>query len=201
MAHNRPITIAAIAILIATTGCESQDTRLAEFAEHAIDQQARQNEEVAQQSEQVVRQSGELAQAAHQLVEQDATARRELIAAQSEFHARVDRERRDLNTQRRELNDQQRAAASAVVREPVIVQAILTAAFLFAALLPLLVTCYALSRLPVGAADDGPVLVDALIHELSAGRDNDGHTNALPQTAPALLDGRAPNSDGASQQP
>ena len=61
-----------IVTLILTSGCESRDQRLADFAGQALDQQARQNEEMARQSEQVAQQSMELAKAAHSLVEQDA---------------------------------------------------------------------------------------------------------------------------------
>ena len=160
-------TATLIVTLILTNGCESRDQRLAGFAEQALDQQARQNEEMARQSGQVAQQSGELAKAAHKLVEQDAQARRELIQAQTDLQSQLHEERTGLDAQRQELHAEQRDVAAAAVREPVIAQAIVVVGLLLATLLPLLVTAYALRRLP----DPGPgdtFVAEALLENLDA---------------------------------
>jgi hypothetical protein len=137
-----------IAIVILSAGCESRDERLAEFAGHALDQQASQSEAIARQSQQVAHQSSELAEAAHKLVEQDAQARRELIQAQADLQSQFSDERTGLDKQRDALHAEQKAVAAAAIREPLIAQAVVVAALILAALLPLLVTAYALRRLP-----------------------------------------------------
>jgi hypothetical protein len=156
-----------IVILVLATGCESRDQRLADFAGQALDQQARQNEEMARQSEQVAQQSNELAKAAHSLVEQDAQARRELIQAQTDLQSQFHEERTGLDAQRQELHAEQKAVAASAIREPMIAQAILVVGLLLATLLPLLVTAYAIRRLP----DPGPsdtFVAEALIESLDA---------------------------------
>src|SRR3954466_16325846 len=133
---------------VTMTGCDSNDERLARYAQRATEQQARQNERIAQQSEAVARQSQELASAAHQLVEQDAVARRELLDAHAKLQAPHQSERSALARRRDELEGERKAFAQASVRDPIIARALLTAALALAALLPLLVTVYALRRLP-----------------------------------------------------
>jgi len=132
--------------------CKSPDGRLADFAQRASDEQARQNHRMAQQSEAMTRQSQELTAAAHKLVEQDAAARRELIQAQDSFRRETHDERQELDRQRAVLEADRSAAATAAVRAPVVAQALLSGGLLLAALLPLLVTAYALKRLPVEQA-------------------------------------------------
>jgi hypothetical protein len=148
-------------------GCESRDQRRADFAGRALDQQAKQNEEMARQSEQVTKQGNELAKAAHSLVEQDAKARRELIQAQTDLQSQFHEERTGLDAQRKELHAEQKAVAASAIREPVIAQTILVVGLLLATLLPLLVTAYAIRRLP----DPGPgdtFVAEALIESLNA---------------------------------
>jgi hypothetical protein len=157
----------ALTILIGLAGCNTPDQRLAEFAEQASDQQARQNEAIARQSEQVARQSAELAAAAHDLVEQDAAARRDLLEAQGVNQQQFREQEAALDQQRQLLHAERREAAEAAVREPLIAQAVVVAALILATLLPLLVTAYALRRLPdVGAGER--LLTDALVEDLTA---------------------------------
>lgn len=158
---------------IVTTGCESQDRRLAQYAQRATEQQARQNERIAEQSEAVARQSQEVAAAAHKLVEQDAAARRDLIQAQEKLQHDNRSERSSLDNQRQQLVEERKAAAQAAVRDPVIAQAIITAGIFLAALLPLLVTLYALRRLPERHPTDellDDALLQGLIDESTGGR-------------------------------
>jgi hypothetical protein len=140
---------------IAIVSCESPDQRLVDYAQRASDQQARQNERMAQQAETVARQSQEVAGAAHDLVEQDAAARRELLHAQEKLQHQLQVERSALDRQREAVDVERKAAAQAAVRDPVIARALITAGLILAALLPLLVTVYALRRLPTpGPAEE-----------------------------------------------
>ena len=152
--------VVALAGLIAMTGCDPPDQRLVDFAEQATEQQAR-------QSEQVARQSREIASGAHDLVEQDAAARRELLEAHARNQEQYREQQVAIEQQRQQLHDERREAAQAAVREPVIAQALIAVALILAALLPLLVTVYALRRLPeTGAAED--LLTEALLEDLAA---------------------------------
>ena len=80
------IAIFPTLLLLTVIGCsdtpDMRDQRLAEFAEQAVKEQARQNDRMADQSQAVVEESHQLAETAKELVEHDAEARRELIAAQ-----------------------------------------------------------------------------------------------------------------------
>jgi hypothetical protein len=142
----RPVPV--LLTLILMTGCSSRDERLAEYAERASAQQARQNESMARQSEQVAKQSAEVASAARELVNQDATARRELLHAQEQLQQQHHEQQSGLDQQRQELHIEREAAIKAAQREPVIAQALIVVGVILAALLPLLLTCYALRRLP-----------------------------------------------------
>jgi len=184
-----------IVTLILTIGCESRDEQLADFAGQALDQQARQNEEMARQSGQVAQQSTELAKAAHSLVEQDAQARRELIQAQTDLQSQFHDERTGLDAQRKELHAERKAVAGSAIREPVIAQAILVVGLLLATLLPLLVTAYALYRLPDLSSQEA-LLSNTLLEDLVA---------LSPRSAPSgeqdpgLPDASAPRLPGAEQ--
>ena len=140
--------------LLAVASCESTDRRLAEFAQRAHEQQAQQNQRLAEQSSAVVKQSQEVAAAAHDLVEHDAVARRELLEAQQHWQQQTHVERADLDRQRREVDNERKLAAQAVIRDPVIGQAIVTVGLALAALLPLVLTAYALRRLPERSASE-----------------------------------------------
>ena len=169
MAQTKLVGRGLLAVsLILAIGCESRDERLAEYAKQAMDQQARQNEQMAQQSQAVARQSQELASASKQLVEQDAIARRELLQSHERLEGGLDEQRSTLDHQRQDSQTERQAVAAAAIREPVIAQAIVVVGLILAALLPLLVTAYAIRRLP----DPGPsdtLLAETLIENLDAG--------------------------------
>jgi len=174
-------------------GCESKDERLANFAEKSVQQQAHQNDEIARQSQEVASHSRELAEAAHALVEQDAASRRELIEAHAQFQTQVEGQRRRLDEQHEQLRSEQKSLATARVREPIVAQAILVSGMVLAALLPLIVTAYALRRLPATAASDEELLTDALLQELavqqSISANEDAPAAALPRANRPLLPG------------
>lgn len=189
-----------IVIVSLMTGCESRDQRLSEFAERATAQQARQNEAMARQSEQVTRQSQELAQAAHELVEQDATARRELIQAHERAQDQLQERQAGLDLQRQELHVERTEAAQAAVRDPVIAQALIVTGLILATLLPLIVTAYALRRLPDPSPGEA-LLAHALLDDL-APRPTEmplpRSPDALPAGAPAP---RIPGPGGVAADP
>jgi hypothetical protein len=88
-----------------------------------------------------------------------------MIQAQSELQSQLHEERAGLDHQRQELHAERKTVAAAAVREPVIAQAILVVGLVLATLLPLLVTAYALRRLP----DPGPsdtFVAEALLEDL-----------------------------------
>src|SRR5687768_16923662 len=103
MVPIRLLALLKILTLIAITSCESQDRRLAEYAQRATDQQARQNKQIADQAQAVARQSEVLASAAHDLVVQDAAARRELIQAHDKLQSQNQVERTMLDRQREQV--------------------------------------------------------------------------------------------------
>jgi hypothetical protein len=148
MKQKRRAALLLTLMAIAIVGCDSPDRRLSEFAQQATDQQARQNERIAEQSQSVARQSQQLASAAHDLVEQDAAARRDLFQAQDKLQQQNHAERSVLDQHREQVEAVRQAAAKAAIHDPIIAQAIITAGLILAAMLPLLVTAYALRRLP-----------------------------------------------------
>jgi hypothetical protein len=191
---TRRAELRLILMVMAIAGCDSQDRRLAEYAQRATDQQARQNERMAQQAEAVARQGQEVAAAAHNLVEQDAAARRELIQAQDRLHQQNHVERSRLNHQREQVEAERKAASAAAVRDPVIAEAVVTAGLILATLLPLLVTIYAIRRLPERSPVD-ELLSDTLLQGLVTGQ-SAGHLPASPPQP--LADSFPPRIDGRS---
>ena len=156
-----------LTILIAMIGCDSQDGRLAGYAERATAQQARQNEAIARQSEQVAKQSQELASAARGLVEQDAASRRELLHAQEQLQQQHHDQQSGLDQQRQELHAERQAAIRAASREPVVAQALTVFGIIMVTLLPLAVTAYALSRLPDSSPSEA-MLTNGLWDDLAS---------------------------------
>jgi hypothetical protein len=182
--HRAPAIIA----LMLATGCESQDARLADYAERAREQQVRQNERMAEQSQAVVQQSERLTSAAQQLVEQDAVARRDLLQASQQLSQQNQAERAALNRQQAQLAADRQSAAVAALRQPLIAEAVLTTGLILAVLLPLLVTAYALRRLPEKDPAE-QLLVEHVWDELISERAAD-HLSA--PTFPALTAGDPP---------
>ena len=200
LAHPTRLLLTLTGIAIA--GCESPDRSLADFAQRASEQQARQNERLAAQSEAVARQTQEVVAASHKLVEHDAAARRDLLQAQDKLQEQSHRERSDLNRQRAQLDAEKNAAAAAMVRDPIIARAIITAGLIGAALLPLLVTVYALTRLPEQRPVD-ELLGDALLAELVTG-DPPGRLprpSLPPLPQPALPSPSPPRLDDSEDGP
>jgi hypothetical protein len=155
-----------VALMILVTGCETRDERLANLAQQALDQQAQQNDALARQTLQLSEGNRELATAAQALVEQDALARRELLEAQSQLQTQLQQERSDLDSQRAALHAERSVAAITARRDPVIAQALLASGLIVVTVLPLLVTAYALCRLPDHGASE-MLLETALLDDLT----------------------------------
>jgi hypothetical protein len=193
MPQNMALKTAAILkglTLTLIASCDSQDRRIAEYAQRAAEQQARQNERMVQQSEAITKQSQEVTSAAHKLVEQDASARRDLIQAQDKLQEQYHAERLNLDRQRQQLDTERKAAAQAAVRDPVIAQAIITAGLFLAALLPMIVTLYALRRLPEQRPVDellGDPLIDSIVTGAIGAANNDGRASLPDSAIPPLL--------------
>jgi hypothetical protein len=165
IAAHRAAILMTVLPLIAS--CESGDTQLAEFARQAAQQQAQQQERMAHQSEAIVKQSQEVTAAARELVQQDAVARRDLIEAQDKLQKQSHLERVSLDNQRQQLDAERKAAASAAVRDPIVARAIVSGGLILAALAPLLVTLYALKRLPEQRPMDdllGETLIQSVVN-------------------------------------
>jgi hypothetical protein len=171
-------------IQVVMAGCESNDKRLTEFAERATAQQAQQNKHLAEQSQAVARQSQELTSAAHELVDKDAAARRELIQAQEKLQEQIHIERVGVDRQREELHNERKTVAAAAAREPLIAQALFVVGMMLAALLPLLVTAYAIRRLPESSAAS-ELLVDDLLEDLL--REHRARPQLSGYTVPSLV--------------
>src|SRR3569623_424417 len=110
----RPASRARLLLLLSTmliASCSSEDHRLADYAERATQQQARQNVRIAQQAEAVAQQTKELSSAAHELVAQDAAARRDLIQAQEKIQEQIHAERTNVDRQREQLDVDRKTAA------------------------------------------------------------------------------------------
>lgn len=199
----RAVAPLKLMMLIVMASCESQDRRLAEYAQRAAEQQARQNDRIAQQSEAVVKHSQEVTAAAHDLVEQDAAARRDLIQAQDKLQQQSQNERVSIDRQRQQLDAERKSAEHAAVRDPVIAQAIITGGLIVAALLPLLVTLYALRRLPEQRPVDellGDTLLESLLTNASADPALDG-PSLLDCTEQSLVGPTEPNTAGGDPPP
>jgi len=169
-----------VTTVILMSGCESRDEQLADYAQQATQQQARQNEAMAKQSQ-------ELASAAHELVEQDATARREMIQAHERVQDQLQEQQAGLDQQRQVLHVERKEAAQAAVRDPIIAEALIVTGLILATLLPLIVTAYALHRLPDHSPTEA-LLANALLDELATlptGLPGPGQTSALPPNVSA----------------
>jgi hypothetical protein len=169
-------SLSGLAILIPTGGCDSRDRRLADYAARATAQQARQNEQLAEQAQTVARHSQQLTAAAHDLVEQDAATRRELLQSQQLMQQHMLSESAALERQRERLDGE----------------------LSIAALLPLLVTAYALRRLPEPAADE--LLLRSLIRSLEAPAPRIVPTGLPEDDRPGLPCSTRPRHDRRSER-
>ena len=127
----------SLLLLTSLAGCDSSDHRVTRMAE----QQARQNEALAQQHQQI-------ASATRTLIEADKQAREDFSA----MSQRLQQEQSGINQGRDTLEAERREIASQRYRDPVIAGAILNLGLLVACLLPFLVCLYVLRALTADAS-------------------------------------------------
>ena len=147
-------TILAVIPTLVISGCESDDERLARFAEQSVSQQAQQNRDVAAQHKEVAR-------TARALVEADTKSRADFGRFASELHA----ERQEIASQRHALESERVQLATQRIREPVIAGAIQTLGILVVCALPLVVALYVLRAVSSNAADEA-ALSELLVGEI-----------------------------------
>jgi hypothetical protein len=146
-------------VVMCVIGCSSSDERYVELSQQSVARQAEQNRQMAQQSQQV-------AEATHELVRADARARAEMTEAQRSLEEGVQAARGKLDHERDKLELDRQALAKAKEREPIIANAIWSAALLVAALLPLVLGIYLIRT--VGTDEPSHDLAELLVHELTS---------------------------------
>jgi len=167
-------------------GCD-RDSQLAAYAERARQEQARQNERMAEQSATVLRQNEQLAKASQDLVGHDAAARRELLESQAALQAEFQMSAAAIDRQREQLAREREQSRQAALREPLVAEAVSGAALLLAALLPLLIAAYALTRLPPHTPGESWLLAELNQQEFWAGMRSSNDQPLPPSLARAGL--------------
>lgn len=147
------IIVPAIALVLTIVGCESDDERLARFAEESVDQQAQQNKAVAAQHQ-------DIAKATRVLVVADAQSRADFAKLTGELHA----QRKELDAQRDALENERRVIATQRLRDPVIAAAIKDLGLLCLCSLPLVVAFYVLRTISNSTKDE-TALNELLVEE------------------------------------
>lgn len=165
------IAIVPILLLLTVIGCsdtpDMRDQRLAEFAQQAVKEQARQNDRMADQSQAIVEESHQLAQTAKELVESDAEARRELIAAQQELTSQVNDQQATVDAGREQLEQDRREIAEQRHRDPIVATAIQNIGLTLACLLPLIVAVYVIRQMQSQDPDHAAV-AEMLVLEVTS---------------------------------
>ena len=165
------IAIVPILLLLTVIGCsdspDMRDQRLAEFAEQAVKEQARQNDRMADQSHAIVEESHQLAETAKELVAHDAEARRELIAAQQELTSQLNGQQSAIQTGHQQLEQDRREIAEQRHRDPIIAAVIQDFGLAIACLLPLLVAVFVIRQMQSQEPDHAAV-AELLVLELTA---------------------------------
>ena len=154
---RRPLLGLLIPLLLG--GCGPPHNELTPVVEEMTRRQAAQQEAV-------VRQSQDLSKASQQLVESDAQARRELAKWQAEVQSQIESERQAVDQERDSLEGERREIARQRHRDPLIAAALIQAATLLVAIMPLVLVLFLL-RAARNEPADIP-LAELLVHELSA---------------------------------
>ena len=164
------ITSVTLLILLGMAGCsrpDMRDQRLAEFARQSMEQQAKQNDRIAEQSKAVVEESQKLAEATKELVAHDAQARQELIAAQERLTTQLNQQRATIDAGRDQLEQDRKEIAEQRHRDPVVAAAIQNVGLILACLLPLLVAVFVIRQMRSDEPDDAAI-AQLLVHELTS---------------------------------
>ena len=148
-----------IPLLLLAASCSSDaDERLGQLAHQSLENQAKQNEQMARQSQQVT-------EASRDLVAADATARKEMIEAHGTLQQQLQTERSDLDRQHEDLERDRRETAATRNRDPIVAGAIITVGVLLACALPILLCFFVVRALSQENPDDavGNLLVQELV--------------------------------------
>lgn len=155
--HPLPTLLILIPLLL--EGCGPPHNELTPVVEELSRRQAAQQEAV-------VRQSQELSKASQQLVESDAQARRDLAKLQAEVQSQIESERQAVDQERDSLEGERREIARQRHRDPLVAAAVIQAATLLVAVLPIV-----LILLLLRAARNEPAevpLAELLVLDLAA---------------------------------
>ncbi len=168
----RPVAMYVLLMFaLVIIGCgkppDLRDQRLAEFARESMTEQRQQNDRMAEQSVAVVAGSRQLAEAAQELVLQDATARRELLAAQTELTSQLHDQRSRVDAGRDQLEQERRQIATQRTRDPLLAAAIYDVGLVLVSVLPLLVCLYVIRQMQVQEPDHAAV-AEMLVLELTS---------------------------------
>ncbi len=168
----RPVAMYVLLMFaLVIIGCgkppDLRDQRLAEFARESMTEQRQQNDRMAEQSVAVVAGSRQLAEAAQELVLQDATARRELLAAQTELTSQLHDQRSRVDAGRDQLEQERRQIATQRTRDPLLAAAIYDVGLVLVSVLPLLVSLYVIRQMQVQEPDHAAV-AEMLVLELTS---------------------------------
>jgi hypothetical protein len=125
-------------LLAATSGCESDDARLARVSQEAAARQAEQNREMAR-----------------------------VVESQQALQQGIDAERGHLDQQRTAVEDERRAIATERIRDPIIANALIGAVILAACVLPIVLAFFVLRGAHQAEPDDA-ALSELLVQELVA---------------------------------
>jgi hypothetical protein len=128
-----PMTL--LFVMLAATGCENENERLARMASENARRQA-------EQSQQMAGLQREVAQGARELVEAEARAREEMVSLQREMQS----ERTEIGRQRDQLEEERRDIASHRRTDSIIGAAITGVVTILACVLPLVLCLYLLHR-------------------------------------------------------
>lgn len=158
-------------LMVLIIGCgkpaDLRDQRLAEFARESMTLQRQQNDRLAEQSVAVVAGSRQLAEAAQELVLQDATARRELLAAQTELTSQLHNQRSSVDVGRDQLEQDRRQIAAQRMRDPLLAAAIYDVGLVLVSVLPLLLCLYVIRQMQLQEPDHAAV-AEMLVLELTS---------------------------------
>ncbi len=153
------VAIPLILPLILIPGCSDPDARLSRLAEQSLENQAKQNDQMAKHSQAV-------SEASRELVAADAKARQEMITAQGNLQQELQSERSGLDRQHEDLEHERQQIAATRNRDPILAGAIVSAAVLLACALPILLCLFVVRALAQQNPDDA--VGDLLVQELVA---------------------------------
>jgi hypothetical protein len=133
MRKSRGLLIAVTVLVVVTSGCDSDDERLARLAQTSNQQQADQNAAMAENTRAV-------AEGSKALIEAENQSRQELVALQRDLRS----DQAELSRQRDLLDRERRSQAAAERRDSLLAPAIVTLGLLVACIAPLIIAGFAL---------------------------------------------------------